>query len=91
MVDKMLDQELLDKLSAAHLPKAIDQLTKKLETMKQVDVQIAVSCRGSQTAGTRDAGRRKQPGRNFVQDKGNQSVHRTREEFDGNPDNISVS
>ena len=40
-VDKIFNQESLDKLSAAHLPIAINQLTNKLETFKQIDDRIA--------------------------------------------------
>ena len=40
-VAKTFNQESLDELSAAHLPIAIDQLTNKLETLKQIDDRIA--------------------------------------------------
>ena len=36
-VDAIFNQQSLDELSAAHLPIAIDQLTKKLERFKQID------------------------------------------------------
>ena len=39
-VDKIFNQESLDELSAAYLPIAIDQLTKKLETFKLIDDRI---------------------------------------------------
>ena len=71
----------------AHSDRSTDQIARNVQTDRRPNCG---SYRGSRTTGARGLRSRRRRGRNFEQDTGNQCIHRTTEEFEGNPHRFSV-